>query len=65
MYTGHSIKRVSVQLYRSHGIRHEMIIEIIQMKGHHAYANYFAAYNDCATRDLPRFNSEHDYIVHA
>lgn len=65
MYTGQSIKRGSVQLHRSLGLRAEMIMEIIQMKGHHAYEKYCAAFNDCAPYDLPRFSSVHDYIKHA
>lgn len=65
MYSGHSIKRGSVQLYRSLGLRDEAIMEIIQMSGQHAYANYCAAYNDCAPQALPRFSSIKDYILHA
>ena len=65
MYSGHSIKRGSVQLYRSLGMHDEAIMEKIQMSGQHAYANYCAAYNDCAPPSLPRFNSVTTYIRHA
>lgn len=65
MYSGHSLKRGAVQLYRSLGYRDEMIMQIIQMTGHHAYANYCAAYNDCAPQELPRFTSVQEYIGHA
>ena len=65
MYSGHSIKRGSVQLYRSLGLRDEAIMEIIQMSGQNAYANYCAAYNDCAPKSLPRFASVSEYIKHA
>lgn len=64
-FSGHSIKRGSVQLYRSLGVRDEMIMEIIQMTGNHAYANYCAAYNDCAPEDIPRFTSITECILHA
>ncbi len=40
MYSGHSINREAVQLYRSLNLRDEQIMEIVQMKGSHAYANY-------------------------
>lgn len=40
-------------------------MEIIQMKGPHAYANYCAAHNDCSPLDLPRFSCVVDYIAHA
>lgn len=65
MFSGHSIKRGSVQLYRSLGIRDESVMEIIQMKGHHAYSNYTAAYSDCVPVDLPRFANVRDFINHA
>ena len=65
MYSGHSIKRGAVQLYRSLNMRDEQIMEIIQMKGPHAYANYCAAYNDCAPPSLPRFSSWKSYVKHA
>ena len=45
-YTGHSIKRGTVQLYRSLGVRDEQVRERIQITGPNAYANYTAAYND-------------------
>lgn len=65
MYSGHSIKRGAVQLYRSLSVRDEQVMEIIQMKGPHAYSNYTASYNDCAPLDLPRFSCVVDYIEHA
>lgn len=65
IFTGHSIKRGSVQLYRSLSLRDEMIMEIIQMTVHHAYENYCAAYNDFAPEELPRFSNIADYIAHA
>lgn len=65
MCTGHSIKRGSVQLYRSLSPRDEMVMEFIQRKGPNAYANYCAAYNDCAPLELPRFTSIEDYLKHA
>lgn len=65
MYTGHSIKRGSVQLYRSLGLRDEFVMQKIQMSGYRAYANYCAAYNNCRENDLPRFTNVKDYIEHA
>ncbi len=64
-YTGHSLKRGSVQLYRSLNLRDEQVMEIVQMKGFHAYSNYCSSYNDCSPEDLPRFCSAEDYITHA
>ncbi len=40
-------------------------MEIIQMIGTNAYANYCAAYNDCAPADLPRFSNMRDVLEHA
>jgi len=65
MYGDHSLKRGCVQLYSSLGLSDEMIMQIVQMTGHHAYANYCAAYNDCAPLELPRFTPIKDYITHA
>ncbi len=65
MYSGHSIKRGVVQLYHSLNLRDEQIMEIVQMKCSHAYANYCAAYNDCAPPSLPRFSSWRDFVNHA
>lgn len=65
LYSGHSLKRGCVQLYRSLGMRDEHVMEIVQMSGDNAYANYCAAYNDCAPNELPRFNNLDAYIAHA
>lgn len=65
MYSGHSIKRGAVQLYRSLGLRDEQVMEIVQMTGANAYANYCAAYNDCGPSDIPRFNNIDDFLRHA
>lgn len=65
LYTGHSLKRGSVQLYRSLGLLDEYIMQLIGMTGPNAYANYCAAYNDCAPVELPRFSSVEEYIKHA
>ena len=35
------------------------------MSGPNTDANYCAAYNDCAPKSLPRFNSISHYIKHA
>lgn len=64
MYSGHSLKRGCVQLYRSLGIRDEQIMEIVQMTGPQAYANYCAAYNDCRPSDLPRFTNIGAMVKH-
>jgi len=50
-------KEGAVQLYRSLGVRGEQVMEIVQMKGPRAYANYCEAYNDCAPNSLSRFHS--------
>jgi len=64
MYTGHSIKRGCVQLYRSLRLTDEYIMELIQMNGHAAFMNYTAAYNDCNPTEMPRFTSIDATITH-
>ena len=56
MYSGHSIKRGSVQLYRSLGLLDVEIMKIIQMVGANAYRNYCEAYNDCLPEQLPAYS---------
>ena len=65
MYSGHSLKRGCVQLYRSMHVRDEQIMDIIQMSGPNAYYNYTVSYNTCAPPDLPGFDSVDEYISHA
>ena len=65
LYSAHSLKRGAVQLYRSLGVRDENIMEIIQMSGPNAYANYCAAYNDCSPSSIPRFTNLSDFLKHA
>ena len=65
MYSGHSLKRGSIQLYRSLGLRDEYVMEKVQMVGQRAYATYCAAYNDCAPPSLPRFASCNEFVDHA
>jgi len=63
-YSGHSLKRGAVQLYRSLGIRDEQVMSIIQMTGPNAYANYCSAYNDCSPGEVPRFKNIEDFLRH-
>ena len=63
--SAHSLRWGCVQLYRSLGMRAENIMEIMQLTGPNAYANYCAAYNDCAPSSLPCFNNYEDFIKHA
>lgn len=65
IYSGNSIKRGCVQLYRSLNVKDEQIMEIIQMKVQNAYSNYTAAYNGYAPSDLPRFSFIGDYLANA
>lgn len=65
MYSGHSIKRGCIQLYRSLDLRDEQIMDIIQMRGPNAYSNYCASNNDCAPTDLPRFTSVKMFMEHS
>ncbi len=65
MHSGHSLKRGSVQLYRSLGLRDENVMQRVQMVGPKAYMNCCEAYNDCAPEDLPRFASEDEYLQYA
>ncbi len=64
LYSGHSLKRGSFQLYRSFGRRDEQMIEIIQMIGKLHTQNYCAEYNDCAPTDLLRFSNLYDFLDH-
>lgn len=64
-YPCHSIKSGYVQLCRSLGIRDEMVMQIVQMSRNHAYTNYFAAYNDCAPEEIPKFTSISELVRHA
>lgn len=65
MYSGHSIKRGSVQLLRTLGLRDEYVMQKVQMVGARSYANYCEAYNDCKPDDLPRFSSVEQCLQHA
>ena len=65
MYSGHSLKRGAVQLYRSLGLKDEYIMKKVQMVGANAYLRYCEAFNDCAPDDLPRFSGVEGYIQHA
>lgn len=64
LYSGHSLKRGCIQLWRSLGLRDEQIMEIVQMCGTNAYANYCEVFNDCAPNDIPRFTNLQDMINH-
>ena len=64
-YSGHSIKRGSVQLYRSLGLKDEYIMKKVQMVGTNAYLRYCEAFNDCAPEELPRFAGVEGFIQHA
>lgn len=54
----------STQLYTLLGMRGEHIMEIILMKTHHEYLNYWTAYKDFATEDLPVLTNFHNFIDH-
>ncbi len=64
-YAGDSIKRGSIQQYRSPGLRDEYVMQRVQMVGPMAYANFCKANNDCAPENLPRFASDQEYLEHA
>ena len=65
MYSGHSLKRGSVQLLRSLGLRDKYFGHRVQMVGHKTCENYYETYYDCAPEELPRFSSEGEYLRHA
>ncbi len=56
-YSGFSIQRGHVPLFRSLNLRDEHIMEIVQIRGSHAYASYCAPYNDCAPPTIPRYSA--------
>lgn len=64
-YTVFYIKRGSLHLYRSLGLRDKMIVKIIQMADHNSYEVYFEAYRNFAPDYLPIFSNIEDYISHA
>lgn len=65
MFSGHSLKRGSVKLYRSLGYRDEYIMDLVPMTGPNAYFSYCSAYNSCAPTELPRFTGRKDFLAHA
>lgn len=65
MYTGNSIKRGSVQFYKSLSLKDECIMKKVQMIGSNAYLRYCEAFNDCAPQELPRFSCVEGYVAHA
>eukprot|EP00178_Gracilaria_changii_P020163 TRINITY_DN585_c0_g2_i2.p1 TRINITY_DN585_c0_g2~~TRINITY_DN585_c0_g2_i2.p1 ORF type:complete len:424 (-),score=38.19 TRINITY_DN585_c0_g2_i2:1118-2389(-) len=64
-FSGNSLKRGSVQPRRSLGHMDEFIMRKLGMVGANAYANYCAAYNSYAPRELPRFHSWEHMVKHA
>lgn len=63
--TGNAIKKASAQLYHSLGLRDEQIIKTVQKKGFNTYANYSAAYNECAPSKLFWLKSVQNYVEYA
>lgn len=64
-YTGHWIKRGSVPLHGSLGMRDEMVKKLVQMTGPLEYTNYCTAYHECGPNDIPRMYSVTKYSHHA
>jgi hypothetical protein len=56
-FTGHSIKRGSVQLYRTLGVSDTWIMRRIHMTGEYAYLRYTEAFNDAAPIPVPEFSN--------
>jgi hypothetical protein len=56
-FTGHSIKRGSVQLYRTMGVTDNWIMRRINMTGEYAYLRYTEAFNDAAPTPIPEFSN--------
>lgn len=63
-YSGHSLKRGAVQLYRSLGYKDEFIMELVKSSEFTSYVNYCEVYNDCNS-SLPRFSSMNSFLSHA
>jgi hypothetical protein len=55
IFSSHSIKRGSVQLYRKIGMSDQWIMRRIKMVGEFVYLRYTGAFNDAAPQDLPEF----------
>jgi hypothetical protein len=54
-FSGHSIKRGSVQLYRKIGMSDVWIMQRINMVGEGAYTRYTEMYNEVAPMPVPHF----------
>lgn len=62
--TGHSLKRGSVQLLRTLGLKDLDIIRRIKMEGGRAYLRYAAAFNEFAPPPVPDFSCIEDMEAH-
>jgi hypothetical protein len=58
-FSGHSIKRGSVQLYRKIGMHDVWIMNRINMTGEGAYTRYTEMFNDAAPLPVPNFSNVH------
>lgn len=63
-FSGRSLKRGAVQLYRLVDLRDGMVMTIIRMKDTHAYASCCAWYITCSSEDIPKFASISEAMVH-
>jgi hypothetical protein len=61
-FTGHSIKRGSVQLYRTMGVSDSWIMRRINKSGEYAYLRYTEAFNDAAPIPIPEFSNLEAFI---
>lgn len=64
-FSGHSLKRGAVQLYRSLRLRDEEIMRRMQMKDYAAFMRYTATFNNATPGSIPQFNSRQEYIEYA
>jgi hypothetical protein len=56
-FTGHTIKRWSVQLYRTMGVTYNWIMRRINMTCDYVYLRYTEAFNDAAPTPIPEFSN--------
>lgn len=62
-YTGHSLKRGAVQLYRTLGLKDQSVMRKVQMSGSRAYSTYCNTYSDCNADSLPDFMDAEAFIA--
>lgn len=64
LFTGHSLKRGSVQLLRTLELKDEYVMRRIKMEGGPSYLRYIAAFNASGAPSIPDFASIEEMKSH-